>query len=104
MLSEIHKAGVAYAIATMGENGAVMVCEDGIYKMTPPEVNAINTTGAGDAFLAGIIYGLKSNADCYKMLKLAGSISSVKVTRSDTSMPNMIEALSLLDQVSVERL
>lgn len=104
VLTEIHKSGVAYAIATMAEKGAVMVCKEGTYKMTPPTVTAINTTGAGDSFLAGIIYGMKNNADSVRMLKLAGSISSAKVTRSDTSMPNMIEALGLLDLVKVERL
>ena len=104
VLSDIHEKGVAYAIVTLGEEGALMVCDEGTYKMTPPEVDAINTTGAGDSFLAGIIYGLKSNADCCKMLKLAGSVSAAKVTREDTSMPNLIEALSMMDNVLVEKL
>ncbi len=104
VLSGIHKNGVTYAIATLGENGALMVCDEGIYKMTPPKVTAINTTGAGDSFLAGIIYGLENNSDCYKMLKLAGSVSAAKVTKEDTAMPNLIEALSMMDNVQVERL
>lgn len=104
VLENIHSMGVTYALVTLGEKGALMVCDEGIYKMTPPEVIPINTTGAGDSFLAGIIYGLKSNADCYKMLKLAGSVSAAKVTKEDTAMPSLIEALSMMDNVLVEKL
>ncbi len=104
VLSDIHNKGVTYAIATLGEQGALMVCDEGTYKMTPPAVTAINTTGAGDSFLAGIIYGLENNSDCYKMLKLAGSVSAAKVTKEDTAMPNLIEALSMMDNVMVEKL
>ncbi len=104
VLSDIHEKGVTYAIATMGEKGAIMVCDSGTFKMTPPPVKSVNTTGAGDSFLAGIIYGLKNNSDCYKMLKLAGSIAAVKVTKEDTAMPGLIEAFGMLDLVSVEKL
>ena len=103
VLRNIHNKGVAYAIVTLGSDGALMVCDEGTYKMTPPEVEVKNTTGAGDSFLAGIIYGLKSNSDAIKMLKLAGSISSVKVTKEDTAMPAIIEALSMMDTVMVEK-
>lgn len=104
VLEDIHNKGVSVAIATLGADGALMVTDEGTFKMTPPEVEAKNTTGAGDSFLAGIIYGLKSNADSFRMLKLAGSVSAVKVTKEDTSMPNLIEALSMMDNVLVEKL
>ncbi len=104
VLFDIHKKGVAIAIATLGKDGALMVTEEGTFKMTPPEVEVKNTTGAGDSFLAGIIYGLKNNADCFKMLKLAGSVSSAKVTKEDTAMPSIIEASSMMDNVLVEKL
>lgn len=104
VLSEIHSRGIEYAIATMGGRGAVMICSEGTFKMTPPSVDAVNTTGAGDSFLAGILYGLKNNSGCVKMLKLAGSIAAVKVTKSDTAMPGMIEAFGMLEHVGVEKL
>ena len=104
VLKSIHNKGVAIAIATLGADGALMVTDEGTFKMTPPEVEARNTTGAGDSFLAGIIYGLKNNADCYKMLKLAGSVSAAKVTKTDTAMPSIIEASSMMDNVMVEKL
>lgn len=104
MLTAIYEAGVSYAIATLGDEGAIMVCDEGAFKMTPPEVTAVNTTGAGDSFLAGIIYGLKNNADAVKMLKLAGSVSTAKVTKSDTAMPTLIEAFGYMDNTMVEKL
>lgn len=104
VLKNVHEAGVSYAIATLGSEGALMVCEEGTFKMSCAKVDAVNTTGAGDSFLAGIIYGLKNNADCYQMLKLAGSISAAKVTKTDTAMPGIIEAFSFMDSVMVEKL
>ena len=83
----IHSSGVAYAIVTMGADGAVMACGNGVYRMTPPPVHTRNTTGAGDSFLGGILYGMLRHASEEEMLRLAGSVSTAKVAREDTGMP-----------------
>lgn len=88
---QIHKSGIAYAIVTLGADGAIMACSSGVYKMTPPPVQTRNTTGAGDSFLAGILYGMLQNSSEEEMLRIAGSVSTAKVAREDTGMPDKNE-------------
>lgn len=45
-------------LVTCGKNGAYIAQSDRIELIPPLSVNAINTTGAGDAFLGGVIAGL----------------------------------------------
>ena len=47
---------------TDGENPVVWVDEDGIHKVQPPSADRIvSTLGAGDAFRAGVVWGLINN-------------------------------------------
>jgi len=45
------RAGVPRVIVTMGANGALCASQEAIEHLTPFRVNAIDTTGAGDAFI-----------------------------------------------------
>ena len=61
---------------TLGEEG-VLVCDRGNITLVPTEkVEAVDTTGAGDLFAAGFLYGLihKQGPEiCGKMGNLAAS-------------------------------
>jgi 1-phosphofructokinase len=42
-------------LASLGAGGAVLVTPDGVWRATPPVIAPVNTTGAGDAALAGYL-------------------------------------------------
>ena len=101
---QIHHSGIAYAVVTMGAEGAVLACGNGVYKMTPPSVLTKNTTGAGDSFLAGILYGMIRHSSEEEMLRIAGSVSTAKVAREDTGMPNKNELFDYYSQTTVMKI
>lgn len=47
---------IPYVWVTLGENGAVVVHQDKMIHVEGKKVQAIDTTGAGDAFMAGILH------------------------------------------------
>jgi sugar/nucleoside kinase (ribokinase family) len=47
--------GVRHALVKLGAVGAVMLSEGREYRAAPPEVETMDTTGAGDAFDAGFL-------------------------------------------------
>jgi fructoselysine 6-kinase len=68
-LKDVKKAGTKIATATLGENGSISY--DGIkfYNHGIVPVNVVNTVGAGDAYIAGFMYGImngKSIPECQK--------------------------------------
>lgn len=56
---ELRARGVSSVVVTMGERGALILSEDGGEEVVEPiSVGVIDTTGAGDAFSAGLGVGL----------------------------------------------
>jgi len=56
--SEFLKRGPKLVLVTLGARGAYFSCAAGSGHVGAPKVNAIDTTGAGDAFVAGLLRGL----------------------------------------------
>jgi sugar/nucleoside kinase (ribokinase family) len=54
----IHEnSGAALVVVTLGDNGSVAWCGGKAIRTSPFSVEAVDTTGAGDAFRAGLISG-----------------------------------------------
>jgi ribokinase len=83
-------------ILTLGKLGSI-VCESGEITYLPAhEVDAIETTGAGDSFIGGIAYGLMQGMSLTKACEFATSCSAVTVCRlgAQASMPTLAEVMS----------
>jgi fructokinase len=63
---------VASFVITLGAKGAIAFVEGKEYKISPYPVNLVDTTGAGDMFAAGFLYGLIVLKD----IRNAGHIAS----------------------------
>jgi sugar/nucleoside kinase (ribokinase family) len=61
------------AIVKLGEKGSLIKHHDVTYKIGEFKINPIDTTGAGDLYAAGFLYGLVNGFD----LKSCGRIASV---------------------------
>ena len=72
-------------IVTLGEEGAAYVNKKGsVIKIKAPEVNAIDTTGAGDAFVGAFSYGIASGYTTKEAIKIGVEKASDSVTRPGT--------------------
>lgn len=72
-------------VITLGEDGANLVHEDGSVQHFPaPVVDAVDTTGAGDAFCGGFAHGLAAGLDPIASIELAVVVSADSVTRRGT--------------------
>ena len=81
--ARLNWAGIPRLVVTLGERGAVYAEADGVCGYCPAQkVDVIDTTGAGDAFFAGVTIGLtygKSLAEaCEIGTRLAQSVISTK--------------------------
>lgn len=57
----IHHMGVAAVVVTRGTLGSVALTPDADYRISAPEVEVVSAVGAGDAFLAAMLLGLRRN-------------------------------------------
>jgi tagatose 6-phosphate kinase len=55
---ELRDAGAGAVVVSLGPAGLRAVTADGDWRAVPPAVAAVNPTGAGDAVVAGLTWGL----------------------------------------------
>lgn len=57
-LEVLHRKGVALPVVTRGPAGAVLLWNGQLVRVPAPAVEVVDTTGAGDGFVAGLLFGL----------------------------------------------
>jgi sugar/nucleoside kinase (ribokinase family) len=80
-LVETHaRYGNTIAGATLGARGAIVYCEGQFIESPAFEVpgGCRDTTGAGDAFHAGFIYGMLRDEDVEACMKLGNAVAALK--------------------------
>ena len=76
-----ERFGCPLVAMTLGARGALALC-DGTYVESPGfRVDARDTTGAGDAFHAGFLYGLLTGLDLEASLRVANAVAALNCTR-----------------------
>ena len=86
------------SIVTLGSEGAVLITSDGnLSRVSAPKVNAVDTTGAGDAFVGVFAFGLASGKNPEDAMKLGVKVASMSVTRkgAQSSYPSQAEIETL---------
>ncbi len=72
-------------VVTLGDRGAALLTSDGIvHRIEAPEVKAVDTTGAGDAFVGAFAYGLANGLDELEAVRLGVRCASDSVQRPGT--------------------
>ncbi|MFL5320215.1 MAG: carbohydrate kinase family protein [Myxococcaceae bacterium] len=57
-LELLRAQGVVLPIVTLGERGAVLLVGDRVVSVSAPSARVIDTTGAGDGFVAAMLFGV----------------------------------------------
>jgi len=104
------KTGPAVVVVTFGGQGAVAVTTEGLTVRVPADTShgLVDTVGAGDAFMAGLIYGVRrhgyADADTPRLgsdraaletiLRQAAHIAGITVSRAGANPPWLAELQS----------
>lgn len=81
--------GVKNAVITMGSQGVVLVNQEQRIRFAAPEVNAIDTTAAGDAFAGYLGAMLAEGKPLEQAIQIAVKAASISVTKvgASSSLP-----------------
>lgn len=87
--------GVKEVYLTLGQNGSIYMSKEEVIRTPSHDVEIKNTAGAGDAFLAGIIYGKINNLDLLSCAQKAAEVTlqSKKAVSEDMCEHKIEEAL-----------
>lgn len=76
--------GVVNVFITLGSEGIFYMNKDKNETISNPKISAVDITGAGDSFAAGVAFSLYNNFNIEKMARCALSMSILNVTNLGT--------------------
>ncbi len=86
---------------TLGENGSLLLCEGNFIETKGYAVpnGCRDTTGAGDAFRVGLLYGLLKNETVETAAEMANAVAALKCREigARTALPRLPELFSLVN-------
>lgn len=88
---------------TLGEKGVFVMTSDRKEMIPSIRVNAIDTTGAGDAFNGGFVTALAEGRNVFEAARFGNVVGALSVTKIGTApaMPYREEVDSLLDKLTL---
>ena len=81
------------AVVTMGARGALLRLGDTVVEVPAYKVKAVDTTGAGDMYAAGILYGLTQGLSLEKTGKLAAYAAAQVVAKLGPRLDRLDDAV-----------
>jgi ribokinase len=97
--SDLAAMGAQVVMHTLGANG-VLVLNEGKFSTLPsfPVEHVVDTTGAGDAFAAGVIAGVVQGMDWEGAARMGCATASIKIVNmgARSGLPNRDQVMKLL--------
>jgi sugar/nucleoside kinase (ribokinase family) len=96
--------GVSLAAVKLGSDGCLLADGSSRLSFPPFPIKVVDTTGAGDAFSAGILYGCQKRLSLPAMAVLASALGALTtaVPGAGLAMPGKAEVLSFLRQQPIQ--
>ncbi|HST85520.1 MAG TPA: ribokinase [Kineosporiaceae bacterium] len=87
------RTGARSVVVTLGAAGAVAADSRGVARVASPVVEAVDTTGAGDALAGALAHRLAAGDDLTTALRFAVRVAAISVTRpgAQPSYPSQAE-------------
>jgi ribokinase len=79
--NSLRNLGVPTVIMKLGEQGCMVISDKGVSLYATPNVDAIDTTAAGDVFNAALAVALSEGHDLHLACKFANNAAALSVTR-----------------------
>ena len=90
-LYALRELGPKQVVITLGSEGSIGLNNQGIFRQAAFPVNAVDTTGAGDVYHGGYIYGLVQGWKMNKCMRFASAAAALKCRKigAQTGIPNL---------------
>ncbi|MEA1978372.1 MAG: carbohydrate kinase family protein [Chloroflexota bacterium] len=95
----LREAGPEIVVVTLGADGAILVSENGTEMVPAQDTTVIDTTGAGDAFAAGLIHAYLDDGTWSDALAIGCAMAAIKISHLGATggLPNKMELERFMD-------
>ncbi len=103
-LVDLHEGGIPCVVLSLGAEGALLACGEGVFCGKPPKIVPRNTVGCGDSMVAGFAVGFARRLSAAESFRMALAVSAASALSLFTGDFNRADYERLYPEVSVERI
>jgi len=98
LVTRCHELGAERVLLKCGERGALISDGQDVYWQEPHPADFVGATGAGDAFIAGYLYGKRQDLDLRRCTEIAAIVGAACCEAADavSGIPTEPELLARL--------
>ncbi len=101
---KLYALGIENVMLSLGGDGAILACADGLFRAVNPKIDALSTIGAGDSAIGGFIAAYAAGADPSECLRRAVSYGSAACLLEGTKPPRGGDINRIYAEVRVAKL
>jgi len=101
---KLHESGIELVVVSLGSDGALLVCKDGVYHGKPPKVEVVNTVGCGDSMVAAFAVAMERGYSDIDSLKYAISISAANAMTFSTGSFNSEDVDNIFENTQINKI
>lgn len=101
---KLMENGITYVVVSLGKDGALLVCEDGVFHGKPPVLEAKNTVGCGDSMVGAFAVAMKRKFSMDTALAYAVAVSAANAIHPETGHIKKEDVEKIFPKVTVERI
>lgn len=104
IIYKIKQLGLDLVCLSLGDEGALFIYKDSVYKAKPMQIDYKNATGAGDSMVGAIAYCKQNKLGIIETIKLAVASASSACEVEGSSAPNKDDIFAKIERVEVTKL
>lgn len=101
---DLHDDGIEIVAISLGGEGSLVSCQEGVYDVKVPRIEAVNTVGCGDSMIAGFAVGMSRGLSVEDTIRLASAVSAANAMRLETGFFVKEDMEALLPQIQIKKI
>ena len=101
---QLQQGGIDTVVISLGAQGALMACRDGVYIGKPTQITPRNTVGCGDSMVAGFAVGAVRGLPAPEQLRLAVAVSAANALYPGTGGYDDAQLARITPDVTVQQI
>ncbi|MDU4861589.1 MAG: 1-phosphofructokinase [Terrisporobacter othiniensis] len=101
---KLHESGIELVVVSLGSDGALLVCKEGVYHGKPPKIEVVNTVGCGDSMVAAFAVAMERGYSNIDSLKYAISISAANAMTFSTGSFNSEDVDNIFKNTQINKI
>lgn len=101
---KLYEGGIGQVVVSLGKDGALLTCGQGIFHGIPPRLPVANPVGCGDSMVAAFAVAYQRGYPPQKSLRYAVAVSAANACSEQTGYFEKMEMERIYPQVKVREL